>query len=172
MRKMRVTASEVLRKMGAPLPGAASFPPRPRVAPSPERPAAPQQGAAPPTDLGQAGDEFLSEDEPQQQQQEATPTVQEIVQQLDRFFSDENVEEISGSMLTLMKVVPPESGEKLSKVFTKLMEAMMAMKANIAALQVMAMPAQQQQQLMQQNLQQLTQAAPVGDQGIKTGPIT
>lgn len=169
---MRVTAEEVWKKMAAPLPGAGAFPPRPKVAPPTgvEPRVAPPSASAPPNAASPEEDFVPEEGAPQQNGE--TPSIQGIVKTLDQYFTDDKIQSISSNMLTLMKVVPPESGEKLSKVFTKLMEAMMSMKANIAALQVMAMPAQQQTEMMQKNLQQLTQAAPTVDQGIKSGPIT
>lgn len=166
---MKITASEILRKMGAPLPGAAGFPPRPKMQPPSPQPTDPTPRIP--------GDEPPVEEavQPEQAPEEGSPqSVQEIVQRLGQHFSDDKISEINDSMLTLMKVVPPDTAEKIAKVFTKLMEAMMSLKANIVALQVMSMPAQQQQQMMQQNLQQLNQAAGGGgmNQGIKSGPIT
>jgi len=167
---MKISAAEVLRKMGAPLPGAAGFPPRPKMQPPSPQPTDPTPripGDEPPVEEAVA-----PEQEPGAQ--EGPQSVQQIVQRLGEHFSDDKISDINDSMLTLMKVVPPDTAEKVAKVFTKLMEAMMALKANIVALQVMSMPAQQQNQMMQRNLEQLNQAAGQGaaGQGIKSGPIT
>jgi hypothetical protein len=162
---MKVTGVEVLQKMAAPLPGAKAFPSRTPSPVSSERPERPSSELQPPP----------TEDAPKkptQEKPESEPTdLKSIIQTLDQHFTDEAIQDISNSMLALMKVIPPESSEKLSKVFTKFMEAAMSLKANIAALQVMTMPAQQQAELFQKNLQQLTQT-PDLSQALKSGPIT
>lgn len=171
---MKVHASEILNRTAAPLPGAGAFPPRPRVAPpTPGRPVAPPAPGAPEEPNEFAAEEPAAPGAEQPGQQEGQPNLQTIIQEVSADFADEKVERLSKNMLTLMKVVPPDHSEKMAKVFTKMMEAIMAMKANIAALQVMTMPQMQQQQIMQKNLQQLNQIGgqPI-DQGIKSGPLT
>lgn len=168
---MKVTASEILNRTAAPLPGAGAFPPRPKVTPP-----TPGKPVAPPAPAPEEPAEFAPEEPaaPEEQPgQEGQPDLQRIIQEVSQDFSDQRVERLSKNMLTLMKVVPPDHSEKMAKVFTKMMEAIMAMKANITALQVMTMPQMQQQQIMQQNLQQLNQigGAPI-NQGIKSGPLT
>ncbi len=177
---MRVTAAEVYRKIGAPLPGAGGFPPRPKLrAPGPGGPTAgpPQVGPELGDEAGAPQD--FQGDEQAEQAQQGEQTLQGIVKRLGDTFSDQMVQTFTKDMTTLMKVVPPDHGEKLSKTFTKALEAIMSLKANITAIEILAMPAQQQQHL--QNLTQQQQqpgpggmggGAPGMDQGIKLGPLT
>src|SRR5947207_1496229 len=184
---MRVTAAEVLHKLGAPLPGAGGFPPRPKLkAPGPGGPQGPPQvGPEMGDDAGAGAPPDFQGDEQAAQEQQGEQTLQGIVKRLGDTFSDQMVQTFTKDMTTLMKVVPPDHGEKLSTTFTKALEAIMSLKANITAIEILAMPAQQQQQLLQKNLQNLTQqqnagpgggmgggGAPGMDQGIKLGPLT
>lgn len=166
---MRVTARDIINKTAAPLPGASPFPARP----APKGPMA-QPGQGPMPEKPRPDPEMMPEEPKGAPATETgeTEDLQTMIRDLDSHFSDDKIADISEKMLVLMKIVPPEQGEKIAKVYTKFMEASMAMKANIAALQVMAMPAQQQQQLMNQNLQNLQNTAGPTDQGVKVGPIT
>src|SRR5882724_8417892 len=142
---MRVTAAEVYRKIGAPLPGAGGFPPRPKLkAPAPGGPTAgpPQVGPEVGDDAGAGAPPDFQADEQAEQAQQGEQTLQGIVKRLGDTFSDQMVQTFTKDMTTLMKVVPPDHGEKLSKTFTKALEAIMSLKANVAAIEILAMPKQ------------------------------
>lgn len=167
-----VTARDVLTKTGAPLPGmpprtpppGGAIPNAPMPPPGPE--AAP---AEPEMEPGLDDPEGLEPDLDAEPEAEEQPQdLRGVVDELQQLFSDEKLEQISGLMMALIPLVGPEHGEDIAKVYSKLMEAMMTVKANLASILVMALPAQQ----MQQTMQQLTQPAANPEDAFKTGPLT
>ena len=175
--EIKVTAAEMLQKMGAPLPGL----PRHRQVPPQGVPR--MNFGEPAQEPGMEGEDELNGapqdgangngdgNGKQPGQKDLLTTVKRLQ---DTYFTDDKVNDISDSLMAIIPMVGPAHTEKITKVYTKWMEAVALLKANLGSLVVMAQPINQMQEQVQNIMNAPDEMGGGGPQqeGLKIGPLT